>query len=73
MELGMTIDAARAGYRVAEIELDLDHRPTGRTLSGFAHRGRQLADFALAYASRGAPRAPWATVQHRFGARRRGR
>ena len=26
MELGMTIDALRAGYRVVEVELDLDHR-----------------------------------------------
>ena len=46
MEIGMTVDAVRAGYRVAEIELDLEHRATGRTLSGFLHRGRQLRDFA---------------------------
>ena len=42
----MTIDAVRAGHRVAEIELDLGHRASGRTLGGFAHRGRQLVDFA---------------------------
>jgi glycosyltransferase involved in cell wall biosynthesis len=52
MELGMTIDAVRAGYRVVEIELDLAHRAGGRTPSGFAHRGRQLADFARAYLAR---------------------
>jgi glycosyltransferase involved in cell wall biosynthesis len=45
MEIGMTIDAARAGFRVTEVPLDLEHRATGRTLRGFAHRGRQLADF----------------------------
>ncbi len=45
MEIGMTIDAVRAGYRVAEVELDLEHRATGRTLAGFLHRGRQLRDF----------------------------
>src|ERR1700730_8612728 len=45
MELGMTIDAVRAGHRVAEIELALSHRATGRSLAGFAHRGRQLVDF----------------------------
>ena len=45
MEIGMTVDAVRAGYRVAEIELDLEHRATGRTLAGFVHRGRQLRDF----------------------------
>ncbi len=52
MEVGMTIDAVRAGYRVAEIELDLSHRATGRTLAGFVHRGRQLVDFARVYRAR---------------------
>jgi glycosyltransferase involved in cell wall biosynthesis len=46
MEVGMTIDAVRGGYRVVEVELDLAHRATGRTLAGFVHRGRQLIDFA---------------------------
>jgi glucosyl-3-phosphoglycerate synthase len=41
-EVRMTIDALRAGLRVEEIELELDHRATGRDLPGFAHRGRQL-------------------------------
>jgi glycosyltransferase involved in cell wall biosynthesis len=52
MEIGMTVDAVRAGYRLREIELDLEHRATGRTLSGFAHRARQLLDFARVYLSR---------------------
>ena len=52
MELGMTIDAARAGHRVIEVELDLSHRATGPTAAGFAHRGRQLRDFVRAYRSR---------------------
>ncbi|HEX4186441.1 MAG TPA: glycosyltransferase family 2 protein [Solirubrobacteraceae bacterium] len=52
MELGMTIDAVRAGHRVSEIELDLEHRATGRTPAGFLHRARQLVDFARAYAKR---------------------
>jgi glycosyltransferase involved in cell wall biosynthesis len=52
MEVGMTIDAVRAGYRLREYELELSHRATGRSLAGFAHRGRQLADFARAYAAR---------------------
>jgi len=53
MELGMTIDAVRAGHRVAELELELSHRASGRTLAGFAHRGGQLVDFARAYLARG--------------------
>ena len=34
MEIGMTVDAARAGFRVAEVEVDLEHRATGRTWRG---------------------------------------
>jgi glycosyltransferase involved in cell wall biosynthesis len=52
MEVGMTIDAVRAGNTLREYELDLSHLATGRTLSGFAHRAGQLRDFARAYASR---------------------
>src|SRR6202020_2375975 len=53
MEIGMTVDAVRAGARVAEIELDLEHRASGMTLAGFAHRARQLADFVRVYFARG--------------------
>ncbi len=52
MEVGMTIDAVRAGYSLREYELDLSHRATGRSLAGFIHRGRQLADFGRVYLSR---------------------
>jgi glycosyltransferase involved in cell wall biosynthesis len=52
MEIGMTVDAARAGFVIEEIPLDLAHRATRRTLRGFAHRGRQLADFVAVYLSR---------------------
>jgi glycosyltransferase involved in cell wall biosynthesis len=52
MEIGMTIDAVLAGHRVREIELDLSHRSSGRTLAGFLHRARQLLDFALVYLAR---------------------
>jgi hypothetical protein len=47
-ELRMTIDALRAGLDVGEVELPLRHRATGRDVAGFAHRGRQLAEAALA-------------------------
>ena len=52
METGMNIDAARAGFRLGQVELDLEHRATGRTLRGFAHRFRQLRDFGLVYLTR---------------------
>jgi hypothetical protein len=47
-ETRMTIDAVRAGVPLEEVELDLGHRPTGRDLRGFGHRGRQLVDLLLA-------------------------
>ena len=52
MEIGMTVDAVRAGYRLREYELDLEHRATGRTLGGFVHRGAQMRDFVKAFAAR---------------------
>jgi glycosyltransferase involved in cell wall biosynthesis len=52
MEIGMTVDAVRAGYRLREYEIDLEHRATGRDLAGFLHRGVQLRDFLRVYASR---------------------
>lgn len=44
LEVAMTIDVARAGGRVLEVEVPMDHRHTGRSLSGFSHRGRQGID-----------------------------
>jgi hypothetical protein len=56
-EAAMTIDAVRAGLRVVEVPIDgLSHRPTGRGLRGFAHRGRQGLDILRAAAVRLVPR-----------------
>ncbi len=52
LETAMTIDAVRAGYRLGEVELDLRHRATSRSLGGFVHRARQLLDIVRAYLSR---------------------
>jgi glycosyltransferase involved in cell wall biosynthesis len=52
METAMTIDAHRAGFRLVEVELPLEHRATGRTAAGFVHRFRQLLSFARVYFSR---------------------
>jgi len=53
LEVGMTIDAIRAGFRVEEIELPLAHRATGRTPAGFLHRTAQLRDIRRAARERG--------------------
>lgn len=55
MEIGMSVDAVRAGYSLREYELDLSHRPSGRSLAGFAHRGAQLRDFARVYLAKRRP------------------
>ena len=41
LETGLTIDAVRAGARVLEVDVAMDHRHTGRRLAGFRHRGNQ--------------------------------
>jgi Glycosyl transferase family 2 len=47
-EVRMTIDVLRAGLEVEEVDLPLSHRPTGRDLRGFAHRGCQLVEATFA-------------------------
>lgn len=52
LETAMTIDAARLGLRIEEVPVEMGHRPTGRSLRGFAHRGRQGVDVLRAVAPR---------------------
>jgi len=47
-EMRMTIDAARSGLHVREVELPLGHRATVATSAGFVHRARQLRDTVYA-------------------------
>ncbi|MFM7069600.1 MAG: glycosyltransferase, partial [Actinomycetes bacterium] len=57
-EVGLGIDLGAAGARVVEIPLPLDHAHTGRSVSGFRHRGRQALDIARTVAPRLG--SPWA-------------
>jgi glycosyltransferase involved in cell wall biosynthesis len=52
MEIGMTVDAVRAGFKLREYELDLEHRATRKDLKGFLHRAGQLRDFLRVFVSR---------------------
>ena len=53
VETAMTIDAVRAGLNVLEVPAPgLSHRASGRSLAGFAHRGRQGLDIVRAVAAR---------------------
>lgn len=48
LEAGLTIDAVRAGARVLEVPIEVDHHHRGRTASGFAHRANQGVDIMRA-------------------------
>jgi hypothetical protein len=42
VEVGMTIDLLRQGFRVVEVPTEFRHRVTGRDLTSQLHRGRQF-------------------------------
>jgi UDP-N-acetylmuramyl pentapeptide phosphotransferase/UDP-N-acetylglucosamine-1-phosphate transferase len=44
VEVGLTAEAAHLGLTIREVQVPLEHAPTGRTVSGFAHRARQFQD-----------------------------
>jgi hypothetical protein len=48
VEVAMTVDAIRAGFRVVEVPVAMRHVPTGRDVAGFVHRGRQGLDLLRA-------------------------
>ena len=52
VEVGLTVDLLRAGYRVAEVPADLRHRVTGTDWRAQLHRARQYRDVWLAFRSR---------------------
>ncbi|MHB8274451.1 MAG: glycosyltransferase [Dermatophilaceae bacterium] len=56
VEVGLTIDVLGAGLRVAEVPCELQHRVTGSSWRGQAHRARQYRDVWLALAYRRARR-----------------
>lgn len=68
VEVGMTIDALRAGFNVLEIDTTMSHRETGRDIKGFMHRGRQLVAISGAVArrlgQRRGPRSRRPPVEH---------
>ena len=48
LETALSIDAVRAGARLVEVEVPMEHRHTGRSLAGFRHRATQGAHIARA-------------------------
>lgn len=52
VEVGLTVDALRSGFRVVEVPVEVEHARTGRDLRGFLHRARQGLDVAAALGAR---------------------
>ena len=41
VEVGMTIDILKKGFKIKEVLVNMTHAETGRDLKGFIHRGKQ--------------------------------
>lgn len=52
VEVGMTIDVFRYGFRVKEVPVQMTHAETGRDLAGFIHRGHQFIDVVFVLSKR---------------------
>lgn len=48
VEVNMTITAAKQGFRIFEVPVNMRHNETGRNWRGFVHRGKQFWHVALA-------------------------
>jgi glycosyltransferase involved in cell wall biosynthesis len=48
VEVGLSIRALRAQFRLTEVPTTMSHSATGRDLKGFVHRGRQFVHVSLA-------------------------
>ncbi|MCC6443022.1 MAG: glycosyltransferase family 2 protein [Armatimonadetes bacterium] len=55
VEVALTLDAARKGFHIQEVETAMSHRLTGRSWRGLTHRARQFRDVARALARRWTP------------------
>jgi hypothetical protein len=73
VEVGMTIDLLRQGFTAVEVECELRHRPSGKSMRGLAHRLAQYRDVSLALAARGVRIALGTAWRRAKRAARRGR
>lgn len=48
-EVSMTIELIKNNYKVNNIQVDFEHRLTGRDINGYYHRGKQFADIYKYY------------------------
>lgn len=52
VEVGLTIDVLRLGYRVKEVPVQMTHAETERNFAGFLHRGHQFFDVLMVLTKR---------------------
>ncbi len=52
VEVGLTIDVFRHGFRVKEVPVQMTHAETDRSLAGFLHRGQQFWDVLVVLSKR---------------------
>ena len=65
VEVGLSIDLLRRGYRVREVEVPFHHRVTGTDWRSQVHRGRQWLDVARALLWRGIAQVGSPRAAHR--------
>lgn len=46
IEISLTVQALRHGFRICEVPLAFRHRESGRDWQGFVHRGKQFVDIS---------------------------
>lgn len=44
IEVAMTVQTLKNGYNISEIDVNMRHRETGRSMNDFLHRGKQFWD-----------------------------
>ncbi|MNI04745.1 Glucosyl-3-phosphoglycerate synthase [compost metagenome] len=52
IEVGLTIDVARLGYRIEEVDVPFQHRESGRDLAGIYHRSKQFLSVGMTLISK---------------------
>jgi glycosyltransferase involved in cell wall biosynthesis len=49
VEVAMTIDVIKGGFKVEEVPVEMSHRETRRDWTGFRHRGQQFKDVLIVF------------------------
>ncbi len=52
VEWGITVEALQKGVRIEEVEVNMDHRWTGRNLPGIFHRTKQFTQILITFLRR---------------------